>query len=43
MHDYLNFKKMTSNEVLLNLDNHKSMTNSELVGGLLELNKRDPE
>lgn len=43
VHDFLNFKKMTSNEILLNLDNNSSMTDSELIGGLLELAKRDRE
>lgn len=43
LHDFLNFKKMTSNEILLNLDNNTSLTNSELIGGLLELTKRDRE
>lgn len=39
--DYLNFKKMKSgSEILLNLENHKNFSDSELVGGLLELNKR---
>lgn len=32
---------MTSNEILLNLDNHENFANSELVGGLIELGKRD--
>ena len=32
---------MTSNEIILNLDNHENFANSELVGGLLELGKRD--
>ena len=41
--DFMNFKTMTSNEVLLNLDNHDSLADSELVGGLLELANRDPE
>lgn len=39
--DFLNFKKMTSNEILLNLENHEHMADSELVGGLIELVKRD--
>jgi hypothetical protein len=32
---------MTSNEILLNLDNHENFANSELIGGLIELGKRD--
>jgi len=41
--DFMNFKTMTSNEILLNLDNHDSLADSELVGGLLELANRDAE
>ena len=33
---------MSGNEILLNLDNHENLSNSELVSGLLELGKRDP-
>jgi len=32
---------MTSNEILLNLDNNENMTHSELIGGLIELAARD--
>jgi len=32
---------MSSNEILLNLENHPNFANSELVGGLLELADRD--
>lgn len=39
--EFINFKKMSGNEILLNLDNCENMMNSELVGGLLELAKRD--
>lgn len=39
--DFMNFKNMTSNEVLLNLDNHLNLADSELVGGLVELTKRN--
>lgn len=41
IHDYMNFKEMTSNEILLNLDNVENLAPSELVGGLVELSKRD--
>ena len=41
LHDFMNFKKMTSNEILLNLDNSDNLRNSELVGGLIELANRD--
>ena len=41
-HDFINFKKMSGNEILLNLDNYENMRNSEIVGGLYELGKRDP-
>jgi hypothetical protein len=37
----MNFKEMESgNEVLLNLENHRNLTNSELVGGMIDLAKR---
>lgn len=32
---------MSGNEILLNLDNCENLRNSELIGGLLELAKRD--
>ena len=41
-HDYINFKRMSGNEILLNLDNYENLSNSEIVSGLLELGKRDP-
>jgi hypothetical protein len=41
IHDFLNFKLMTSNEILLNLENHPNLANSELIGGLIELTNRD--
>lgn len=41
-HDYINFKKMSGNEILLNLDNYENLSHSELVSGLYELGKRDP-
>ena len=40
--DYINFKRMTGNEILLNLDNYENLSNSEIVHGLIELGKRDP-
>jgi len=39
--DFINFKKMSGNELLLNLDNHDNFSSSELVSGLIELGKRD--
>ena len=41
IHDFMNFKDMTSNEILLNLDNVENLAPSELVGGLIELSNRD--
>ena len=41
LHDYINFKKMSGNEILLNLDNHENLSNSELVSGLIELGRKD--
>ena len=43
INDFLNFKKMKSNEILLNLDHNENLTHSELVGGLIELTHRDKE
>lgn len=39
-HDFINFKVMSGNEILLNLENSKYLRNSELVNALLELGKR---
>ena len=41
--DFINFKNMTGNEILLNLDNNVNLRNGELISGLLELGKRDKE
>lgn len=41
IHDYINFKRMSGNEIILNLENHDNFATSELLGGLLELAKRD--
>lgn len=41
VHDFINFKKMSGNEILLNLENHANFSNSELLGAMLELAKRD--
>jgi hypothetical protein len=41
LHDYLNFKQMSSNEILLNIENHENFSRSELIGALIELSKRD--
>ena len=40
-HDYIMFKEMTGNEILLNLDNVENLRHSELISGLNELGKRD--
>lgn len=42
IHDYLNFKTMTGNEILLNLENHEHFAITELLGGLHELSCRTP-
>ena len=34
---------MHGNEILLNLDNHENLRNSEVVGGLTALARRDKE
>jgi len=41
IHDFMNFKEMSSNEILLNLDNNENLEASELIGGLIELSNRD--
>lgn len=40
-HDYIMFKQMSGNEILLNLENSRELRDSELISGLLELGKRD--
>lgn len=40
-HDYINFKVMTGNEILLNLSNVEHLRPSEFASALLELGKRD--
>lgn len=42
LHDFINFKKMSGNEILLNLDNCDNLRSSELLSGLIELGYRDP-
>ncbi len=39
-HDFLNFKNMTGNEILLNLENAEHLRSGELVGALMELGLR---
>jgi hypothetical protein len=39
-HDFINFKMMSGNEILLNLENSEFLRNSELVNALIELSKR---
>jgi hypothetical protein len=39
--DIVDFKQMGGNEILLNLDNSENLMTSEIVNGLIELQKRD--
>lgn len=41
--DFMNFKNMEGNEIILNLDNVESLRNGELISGLFELGKRDAD
>lgn len=41
--DYINFKNMSGNEIILNLDNCENLRNGELISGLYELSKRDKD
>ena len=41
VHDYINFKQMSGNEILINLNNVENLGQYELMAGLLELSKRD--
>jgi hypothetical protein len=41
--DFINFKTMSGNEIILNLDNHENLRNGEIISGLLELGKRDKD
>lgn len=41
-HDWINFKEMKDNEILLNMENYENFHITELFGGLLELTRRDP-
>lgn len=34
-HDFMHWKKMTGNEVIINLQHYKYLTNAELIGGLI--------
>lgn len=40
IHDFLNFKDMTGNEILLNMENHEHFVITELLGSLHELGQR---
>ena len=42
IHDFINFKRMTGNEILLNLENHNYLAITELLGALHELSKKTP-
>ena len=39
-HDYINFKVMSGNEILLNMENAQYFRDSELINSLIELGKR---
>ncbi len=41
LHDYINFKGMSGNEILINLNNVHNLGQQEMMAGLLELAKRD--
>ena len=41
LHDYINFKGMSGNEILINLNNVDNLGQQEMMAGLLELAKRD--
>ncbi len=41
--DFINFKNMDGNEIILNLDNVENLRNGELISGLFELGKRDAD
>ena len=41
IHDYINFKQMCGNEILINLNNVENLGQYEMMAGLLELAKRD--
>ena len=41
IHDYINFKGMSGNEILINLNNVENLGQQEMMAGLLELAKRD--
>jgi len=41
IHDFINFKNMSGNEILINLNNVRNLGQQEMMAGLLELSKRD--
>ena len=41
LHDWINFKQMSGNEILINLNNVENLGQYEMMAGLLELAKRD--
>ena len=41
MHDYMNFKHMTGNELLINLQHCDHMTTGEMLNCLIALAKKD--
>ena len=41
IHDYIKFKNMSGNEILINLNNVSNLGQQEMMGGLIELSRRD--
>lgn len=41
--DFINFKTMGGNEIILNLENHENLATSELISGMLELGRHDKQ
>ena len=39
LHDYINFKQMSGNEILINLNNVANLGQYEMMAGLLQLSK----
>lgn len=41
LHDFIDFKNMSGNEILINLENPQNLRKNEICGALIELSKRD--
>lgn len=41
LHDFVNFKRMSGNEILLNLENPNLLRPSELCSALIEISKHE--